>query len=90
VIATFLLGYEPYAPYAIDPTGTILGVHGTITIKAAATIASAVYTFTPSQPTPAVTVVGTPQFVFDTPYANYIPIFWEGYNNLFSTLNTTS
>lgn len=45
-----------------------------------------IFTFTPLPGnTKSVTVTGKPQFIPDTPYQNYLPIFWEGRNNLFQT-----
>jgi len=68
--------YTPVTPYG--PTGgisgTIRGVHGTVTIDATGTV----LTFTRTTPGSAVNAPGSPQFVVDTPYANYIPVFWEG------------
>jgi hypothetical protein len=56
-------------------SGSILGVHGTVTLV------SGVYTFTRTAPGDPVSAPGAPQFVVDTPFAAYIPIFWEGRNN---------
>lgn len=55
--------------------GTILGVHGV------ATFVSGVWSFARTAAGDAVSAPGTPQFVVDTPYATYLPIFWEGRNN---------
>jgi len=57
--------------------GTILGVHGVVTYDAGT------YIFTRATPGSAVTAPGSPQFVVDTPYAAWIPIFWEGRNDSF-------
>jgi lysophospholipase L1-like esterase/uncharacterized membrane protein len=80
VVVTFPTNYEPINTWgpAAGVTGTILGVHGTVTL------ASGVFTFTPTTPGSAVSAPGTPQFVVDTPYASYIPVFWEGENNFFA------
>jgi hypothetical protein len=73
----FNTGYEPINSQG--PTGgvsgTILGIHGSVTI------AAGIYTFTRTTPGSSVSAPGTPQFVVDTPYVSYLPIFWEGRNN---------
>jgi len=79
VNVSFPKGYEPITirgPAAGTP-GTILGVHGIVTIDPTGTI----YTFTATTPGNAVNAPGSPQFYVDTPYSNYIPIFWEGRDN---------
>jgi hypothetical protein len=58
-------------------SGTIQGVHGTVTSDSTGNI----ITFTRTTPGNSVNVTGTPAFVVDTPYANYIPVFWEGRND---------
>ena len=77
VTVTFPAGYEPVTidgPVA-GVSGTILGVHGLVTLD------SGVYTFTPTTPGVPVSAPGSPQFVVDTPYASYLPVFWEGEDN---------
>ncbi len=71
--------YTPVTPYgpAGGVSGTILGVHGTVTIDSTGTV----LTFTRTASGSAVPATGTPAFVVDTPYANYIPVFWEGRND---------
>jgi lysophospholipase L1-like esterase len=71
--------YTPVTPYGPDGglSGTILGVHGTVTIDNTGTI----LTFARTTPGSEVSAPGTPAFVVDTPYANYIPVFWEGRND---------
>jgi hypothetical protein len=86
VTVTFPIGYEPATlggPVG-GTSGTILGVHGLVTF------ASDVYTFTPTTPGNQVSAPGTPQFVVDTPYASYLPIFWEGHNNYMATAQVLS
>jgi hypothetical protein len=80
VIVTFPKNYEPINSWgpAAGVSGTILGVHGTVTL------ASGVFTFTPTTSGSAVSAPGTPRFVVDTPYTSYIPVFWEGENNFFA------
>lgn len=80
-----------YVPVSLEGpaggvSGTILGIHGTVTIDATGTI----YTFTRTTAGSAVSVSGTPPFVVDTPYANYIPIFWEGRNDFMWTVQILS
>jgi len=36
----------------------------------------------PTEPGSVVSAPGSPQFVVDTPYAGYLPVFWEGRNNV--------
>jgi len=77
VTVTFPTGYEPatiYGPSA-GVTGTILGVHGTVTFL------SNVSTFTRTTAGDPVSAPGSPKFVVDTPYVAYLPVFWEGRNN---------
>lgn len=79
VIVTFVpSAYTPVTeggPFA-GVGGTILGVHGVVTLS------NGVYTFTPSTPGSPVSAPGNPAFVVDRPYASYLPIFWEGRNNI--------
>jgi len=63
--------------------GSILGVEGTINLSDF--LPGGTFTFTPKSNNAAVDAPGTPQFVFDKPYADFIPIFWEGRNNLIKT-----
>lgn len=77
VTVTFPVGYEPVTsegPAGGTP-GTIMGVHGLVTL------ASTAFTFTRSTAGTAVNAPGSPRFVVDTPYAAYLPVFWEGRNN---------
>jgi lysophospholipase L1-like esterase len=80
VRVTFPTGYEPVTlgGPAGGVTGSILGVHGTVTL------ATGVYTFTPTASGSAASAPGSPQFVVDTPHAGYLPVFWEGRNNPFA------
>jgi hypothetical protein len=79
VTVTFPAGYEPVTP--AGPTGgtsgTILGIHGLVTIDSTGTI----LTFTRTTAGNAVNAPGSPPFVVDTPFAAYLPVFWEGRNN---------
>jgi lysophospholipase L1-like esterase len=84
-------GYNSWQPVTAEGpaegvTGTILGVPGTVTIDSTGSI----LTFTRTNPGSQVSVFGTPPFVVDTPYAAYIPIFWEGRNNYLSTAQILS
>jgi len=56
--------------------GTILGVHGIAQYYSVGRLI-----FTPTTPGNPVSAPGTPPFLVDTPYAGYLPIFWEGTNN---------
>jgi len=88
VTVTFPAGYEPVT--SVGPKGgtpgTILGVHGVVTLDSTGTI----FTFTRSTAGSSENAPGNPQFVVDTPYANYIPVFWEGRNNYSSTVQIIS
>jgi lysophospholipase L1-like esterase len=77
VAVTFPAGYEPVNSQGPNGgvNGTILGVHGNVSL------ASGIYTFTPTTAESAVNAPGSPQFIVDTPYASYFPVFWEGRNN---------
>jgi lysophospholipase L1-like esterase len=80
VQVTFPTGYEPVTangPAAGTP-GTILGIHGVVTYDST----NNDLVFTRSTAGSQVTVSGSPQFIVDTPYANYLPVFWEGRNNV--------
>ena len=83
---SFPTGYEPVTTGgpANGVTGTILGVHGRVTL------ASGTFTFTPTTPGSAVSAPRTPQFVADTPYAGYLPVFWEGRNDYKQQLQVLS
>jgi hypothetical protein len=79
VSVSFPVGYEPVTvkgPVG-GTSGTILGVHGLVTLNSN----SGVYTFTRTNEGSAVNAGGSPQFVVDTPYAIYLPVFWEGRDN---------
>jgi lysophospholipase L1-like esterase len=79
VTVTFPKGYEPItgAGPAGGISGTILGVHGLVTIDPTGTI----FTFTRTTAGSAFGATGSPRFVVDTPYAASLPVFWEGRNN---------
>ena len=84
VTVTFATGYEPVTLPTRSLQGSIAGVEGAITLSTF--LPGGTFTFTPlpGGKTP-VTVTGTPKFIPDTPYQDYLPIFWEGRNNLFQT-----
>jgi hypothetical protein len=79
VTVTFPVGYEPVTQYGPPggTSGTILGVHGLVTVDSTGTI----FTFTRTTAGSAVNATGSPRFVVDTPYAASFPVFWEGRNN---------
>jgi len=79
VTVTFPVGYEPItgAGPAGGTSGIIFGVHGLVTIDSTGTI----FTFTRTTAGSAVNAPGSPPFVVDTPYAAYLPVFWEGRND---------
>lgn len=63
-------------------TGTVQSsptIHGTVTYD------GATYTFTPDVNTSGATVANGTNFVLDKPYISYIPIFWEGRNDILIT-----
>jgi hypothetical protein len=84
VTVKFATGYEPLTDPYITIQGSIDGVVGNLALSAV--LPGGVFTFTPiaGSRTP-VTVIGTPRFVPETPYQTFLPIFWEGRNNLFAT-----
>jgi lysophospholipase L1-like esterase len=88
VTVTFPKGYEPVTHVGppAGVSGTILGVHGLVTFDSTDTI----YTFTRTTPGNPVSAPGSPQFVVDTPYADYLPVFWEGRNNFTATTQILS
>jgi hypothetical protein len=88
VTVTFPTGYEPVTKYgpAGGTSGTILGVHGLVTVDSTGTI----YTFTRTTPGNQVSAPGSPRFVVDTPYAGYLPVFWEGRDNSGETIQILS
>jgi len=89
VTVTFPSGYGPVTNGgpAAGTAGTILGVHGTVTYDAKDTI----YTFTPSTALASpVSAPGSPQFVVDTPYANWLPVIWAGRDNYSDTTQILS
>jgi lysophospholipase L1-like esterase len=79
VTVTFPTGYEPVTNEgpAEGVAGTILEVHGMVTYDSM----NKIYTFTRTNSGSVVYAPGSPQFVVDTPYANYLPVFWEGRDN---------
>jgi lysophospholipase L1-like esterase len=77
VAIVFPAGYAPFsAPEPIGGiTGTVLGVAGRVDLS------SGVFTFTRTTAGSPVDAPSAAPFVVDTPYAAYLPIFWEGQNN---------
>ena len=84
VTVKFATGYQPLTDPYITVRGSISGVEGNLTLSAV--LPRGTFTFTPvaGSRTP-LTVTGTPRFIPDTPYQSFLPIFWEGRNNLFAT-----
>jgi hypothetical protein len=80
VTVVFQPGYEPLTSPHHGIQGSILGVEGEITLAD-----NGVFTFTPASNNAPVDAPGTPRFIPDTPYAKYLPIFWEGRNDLLHT-----
>lgn len=88
VTVTFPAGYGPVTtagPSGGTP-GTILGVDGVVTVDSTGTI----FAFTRTTAGNAVNAPGSPQFVVDTPYANYLPVFWEGRDNYLASAQILS
>jgi len=85
---TFPVGWEPVS--AKGPAGgiggSILGVHGQVTFDPT----SSLCTFTRTTPGQAVSAPGSPPFVVDTPYLSWIPVFWEGRNDIADPARTVS
>jgi len=88
VNVTFVDGW---APVTIDGPvggvlGSILGVPGVTTFDTA----SSTTVFTRTTPGEAVNAPGSPAFVVDNPYASWIPVFWEGRNDIADGARTIS
>lgn len=83
VTVLFKTGYEPLTSPNGSVRGSILGVEGNITLSGF--LPGGTFTFTPISGSAPVNAPGTPQFVPDTPYKNFLPVFWEGRNNLIQT-----
>lgn len=84
VTVIFKTGYEPLTSPNGTVRGSILGVEGDITLSDF--LPNGQFTFTPIAGSSPVSAPGTPQFIPDTPYRSYLPIFWEGRNNLMQTV----
>lgn len=84
VTVTFATGYEPLTFPTRTIRGSILGVEGDLTLSDFLPAGKFTFTPVPGSNTP-VSVQGTPQFVVDTPYQTFLPVFWEGRNNLIAT-----
>ena len=84
VTVRFATGFEPVTLPTRTVSGSIAGVDGTISLSGF--LPTGTFTFTPvaGSHTP-VTVNGNARFIPSTPYQNYLPIFWEGRDNLFTT-----
>jgi hypothetical protein len=80
VTVIFPTGYQPVTVEGPvqGVSGTILGVHGRVLLN------GTTYTFVRTVSGSMVSVPGSPRFVVDTPYASYLPVFWEGRNNVSS------
>ena len=84
VTVKFATGYEPTTDPYQTVRGSINGVEGNLTLSNV--LPAGVFTFTPVAGSRIpMAVTGTPRFVPDTPYQNYLPVLWEGRNNLFPT-----
>jgi hypothetical protein len=79
----FQAGYEPLTSPNGTVRGSILGVEGDITLSDF--LPAGQFTFTPIAGSSPISAPGKPQFIPDTPYQDYMPIFWEGRNNLIET-----
>jgi hypothetical protein len=80
----FATGYQPVTLPTRTFKGSIAGVEGTITLSTF--LPTGTYTFTPVAGNHSrVTVNGSVRFIPDMPYQTFLPIFWEGRNNMFST-----
>ena len=86
VQVSFTPGREPVTDYnqPNGVSGTILGVHGTVVETVPASPAQPYSTFTRTTPGDPVPANGSPQLIVDTPYLNFLPIFWEGRNNFWN------
>src|SRR5947209_8177208 len=83
VTIIFRTGFEPMTSPNGRVRGSILGVKGDVRLSGF--LPGGTFTFTPISGSAAVSAPGTPQFIPETPFANYTPIFWEGRNNIFKT-----
>jgi hypothetical protein len=77
VDVNFPAGFEPInlSGPSGGVSGTILGVHGVVTLI------GGTFVFTPTPGGSALSAPGNPEFTVDTPYAGFLPVFWEGQNN---------
>ncbi len=84
VTVKFATGYEPVTLPTHSIQGSIVGVEGIVTLSDF--LPGGTFTFTPlANRERPVTVDGTPPFIPDKPYQKYLPVFWEGRNNLLAT-----
>ncbi len=84
VTVTFKPGYEPLTSPNGVVHGSILGVHGNLTLSDL--LPNGTFTFTrTSAGNGPVSAPGTPQYIPDQTYSSNIPIFWEGRNNILQT-----
>lgn len=88
VTVTFPDGWEPVTARgpASGVSGSILGVGGLVTFDATSSIS----TFTRTTPGEAVSAPGSLRFVVDNSYANWLPVFWEGRNDIADVSRTLS
>jgi hypothetical protein len=76
---TFLSGHEPVTHGSLTGvTGAIAGVPGTVTYTDSGLL------FTRTAAGDPVNVSATIPFTVDTPYTSYIPVLWEGRNDLYN------
>lgn len=84
VTVKFAAGYEPLTFPTRTVQGSILGVKGVLTLSDFLPEGRFTFTPIPGRSSP-LRVPGRPRFVPDNPYESFLPIFWEGRNNLFET-----
>lgn len=83
VTVSFEPGYEPLTSPHRQASGSILGVEGVLRLSGP--LPNGAFTFTPVPGSSSVSAPGKPLYIPDSSYADFLPIFWEGRNNLFKT-----
>lgn len=84
VTVKFATGYEPVSLPTHTLQGSIQGVAGVVSLTGF--LPAGTFTFTPASGSKLpVRINGTPRFIPQNPYQSYVPIFWEGRDNLFPT-----
>jgi hypothetical protein len=84
VTVTFPTGYEPVTLPTRTMKGSIQGVEGVVSLTGY--LPTGKFTFTPVAGSKLpVSINGAPRFIPTNPYQSYLPIFWEGRNNLVKT-----